>query len=182
VSKLKHILENGFLLTGGPGTGKTTLIDKLEKMRYNTYPEIAKEKFKKNPMYTLNHPGIFFKEILDKYISNYNSAKKLDICFFDRGIPDLLAMIDILPYLNSAKRVSDNKILKLSKKYRYGKVFLLDPLPNYNPKKHVNLTKEQSLIFHRFNIKRYKQLGYDLIPIPVGSVEDRVDMILNHIE
>jgi len=177
-------LKKGYVITGGPGAGKTALVDALHEKEYFTFDETAKELIEKSPIknFHLNYPARFLKETLDKYISNYNSAKKLDICFFDRGIPDVLAMIDIVPYLSPRKHISYKRALEASKKYRYGKIFLLEPLPNYDPKKHVNLPKEHSLIFHRFTVNRYKQLGYELIHIPACPVKDRTDMILNHIE
>ena len=52
---------NIFVISGGPGVGKTTIIDELEKLKYNTIPEAARivaesdERFAGKSVNEINH-------------------------------------------------------------------------------------------------------------------------------
>lgn len=178
-----------YVLTGGTGAGKTSLIEELKNSGYEATDEEAREIVEKSGIkkFYAKYPEKFFNQTLDKYLLNYNKTEN-GLFFFDRGFPDILAMIDTLPYIYSRKHVSNKRALELSKRYRYDKVFLLDLLPHYNPEKHEGVTPFQRIILHKNIIRRYEQLGYDLIRVPIyfydeqASIGARIDQILNEIK
>jgi len=179
---MEYYLKNGFVLTGGPGGGKTTLIEELKKRGYYTFDEEAKKIIRKSGIenFHFKYPIKAVEEGMKKYILNYELAKNLDICFFDRGFPEAPAYLRFIG-VNIPK-----KILDLCKNYKYNKnVFLIELLEKSkynNPKEHGNFTWEQTLKYHDLIKKTYKEFGYNTISIPTLSIEDRADMILSHIE
>ena len=85
-----------YIVTGAPGTGKTTLINRLSENGYSGLPEIPRilikegiaEKMGISPFKDLQ--GFFelvFSEMQKQYQSVLQSNKTY---FFDRGIPDVL--------------------------------------------------------------------------------------------
>jgi len=56
--------NNRFIITGGPGSGKTSLVEVLQNLGYAGFPEIARELIKNgmNPPIWTNKPdsGRFF--------------------------------------------------------------------------------------------------------------------------
>ena len=65
------------LLTGGPGTGKTTVLQNLEKRAYTCLPEVSREiiiEAQKNrgiDQLFLTHPDEFNEKLLSGRISQY---------------------------------------------------------------------------------------------------------------
>jgi len=183
-----------YVLTGSPCSGKTTLIQELRKQGFPTTREVAKElvvNSRIDKLYSV-YPGWYFKTLLDFYLLYHKMGDFFNECFYDRGFPDILGMINTLPFVNPSKKVSDKLASELSKKYKYDKIFFLEPLKNYNPENHVGLTKSERQILGRNIEKRYLELGYkkeygNLIYVPIYSHDEqisinaRISQILNEI-
>ena len=100
------------VITGGPGTGKTSIIEYLEKMNFNVFSESSREvtkKYKNNnfEQYFLSNPLDFSNILMDERKKQFEkgSKSKNDYFFYDRGIPDILA------YLNFKKIEYKNRSL-----------------------------------------------------------------------
>ena len=75
-----------FVITGGPGTGKTSIIQKLST-DFIVFPEVARE-ILKNKEYCFDvQYEIFVEQVKQNKEANLIDGK----IFFDRGIPDSLA-------------------------------------------------------------------------------------------
>ncbi|GAW89943.1 hypothetical protein FPS14_contig00035-0008 [Flavobacterium psychrophilum] len=86
------------VIIGGPGTGKTTIIDGLLSKGYCCYPEISREvilEAKKEGIEQLflEKPLLFSELLLEGRKKQFENAlaETHDIVFLDRGIPDILA-------------------------------------------------------------------------------------------
>lgn len=96
---ISKILEKEIVvIIGGPGTGKTTIIDGLLAKGYCCYPEISREvtmEAKKQGIEQLflEKPLLFSELLLEgrkkQFQNALNEAHK--VVFLDRGIPDVLA-------------------------------------------------------------------------------------------
>ena len=86
------------VIIGGPGSGKTTLIEGLIQQGYTCYPEISREvtlEARKQGVEQLflEQPLLFSELLLEGRKKQYAEAidDKENIVFLDRGIPDVLA-------------------------------------------------------------------------------------------
>ncbi len=88
--------DNYYILTGGPGSGKTTVLNLLADMGYLTMKESAREIIQRQVetggdgvpwMNTLRYADL----MLLHAVTDFEEYSHIDRpCFFDRGIPDVL--------------------------------------------------------------------------------------------
>ena len=121
-------MSKKILITGGPGTGKTSLFNSLISDGYVGFKEISREvinSFKKKGVdqLFLTNPLLFSDLLIESRISQFNDSNKNKEknVFFDRGIPDVLA------YLDFKKIKYDQHYIITCKKHRYDLVFILRP-------------------------------------------------------
>ena len=172
-----------YVITGGPGTGKTTLIQELEKRNYKCTPEISRQVTliarKKGIDYLfLKDPLLFSKLLLEGREKQYLEAVNSDapVVFFDRGIPDVHA------YLNHFKTAYPDVYLKKSSLYRYDGIFILPPWKDiYKNDQERFETYQSSVSIYNHLKEAYSMLDYDIIEVPYGKVQERTDFILDYL-
>jgi len=168
------------VITGGPGTGKTTIINELERIGYACMHEISRKvttMARKNGIEQLflKEPLLFSKLLLEGRISQYQEALKInaEYVFFDRGIPDVHAYMNYMG-INYPKIYIDE-----SKKKTYNTIFLMPPWEAiYITDSERYESFEQALAIHNHLKNTYELLNYKTIEVPVGNVTQRVDFIL----
>ena len=126
----------------------------------------------------LEDPLLFSEHLLLGRQKQFLEANALEggFVFFDRGIPDVVAYLDYLKtsYPNTFKTICSQHI--------YDKIFILKPWKAiYKQDNERYETFEQALILHDFLVKTYTDYGYTIIDTPFGTVEERLDFILNHL-
>lgn len=177
-------MQNKIVITGGPGTGKTTLIDFLSELNHHCFPEISRAltleaREKGIEQLFLTDPLLFSKLLLEKRTNQYleSQNKTNELLFFDRGIPDILA------YLNFAKQKHPFDFSSIDRKHRYNKVFITPPWEEiYTTDNERFETFEQSKLIHHNIFETYSELQYTPIIIPLGTIKERIHFILAHIE
>jgi len=175
--------NNFYIITGGPGVGKTTLIDELSLRGYNCIPEVAREIIKNQIVTggdalpwgnTRKYSDLMLKESVHDFLNLQNSE---EICFFDRGIPDtygyeLLMDFEINPELKIA-----------TERYRYNPTVFI--LPPWEQIYHTDNERKQDFKIavdtYYIMLNAYKNLGYNPIDIPRLPVEQRADFILKNL-
>ncbi|PYE90124.1 AAA family ATPase [Phyllobacterium leguminum] len=84
-----------FVLTGGPGSGKNTLIEVLRESGYASSAEagrgiIQRQMAISGPALPWANPALFAETMLVWEMRSYEIARQEDgIVFFDRGLPDI---------------------------------------------------------------------------------------------
>src|SRR5210317_1905493 len=96
-------MQKKIVITGGPGTGKSTVIDALTALNFSCMNEISREvtlNARKNgtEQLFLTNPMLFSELLLEGRINQYIEAEKTnnELVFFDRGIPDVHAYMNYL--------------------------------------------------------------------------------------
>ena len=175
------------VITGGPGTGKTAVVNQLEKKGFSCLHEIIRtmtlearkegdeNEQRTNPLAFVADPFEFNRQILEGRVKQFEHAldSRQDILFYDRGLPDVLA------YMDYFEQEYGQDFEEVCKQYRYDEVLLLPPWKEIYVSDYERLeTFEEALEIHRFLEDTYHRFGYDPIIVPKGSVEERTDFAL----
>ncbi len=177
-------MQKKIVITGGPGTGKSTVISELEKKDFACMHEISREvtlMARKSGIEQLflKDPMLFSKLLLEGRVQQFKKAEKLskNMVFFDRGIPDVFA------YMNYLGVSYPDIFVKESQDNKYFETVFLMP-----PWKEIYITDneryesfEQSLAIHNHLKAAYENLGYKIVEVPFDTVSERVSFILDNI-
>lgn len=171
------------VIIGGPGTGKTTIIEGLLAKGFCCYPEISREvtlEAKKQGIEQLflENPLLFSELLLEGRKKQFHKAQKEphNIVFLDRGIPDVLAYMH---YIGDSYPAFFDQACR---DHIYTKIFLLPPWEDIyisDNERYENF--EQAKLIYNHLTETYQKYGYDLIEVPKGTVEDRISFILNQL-
>ena len=169
------------VITGGPGTGKTSIINNLVKRGFLCYEEISRQitleaREKGIEQLFLTEPLLFSEKLLEGRTKQFLDAEKesKEVVFLDRGIPDILAYMD---YVDDSY---PEHFINVSNTYRYDTVFVLAPWQEIftsDSERYENF--EQAIAIHHHLLATYKRFGYNLIDIPFGSIKTRTNFVLD---
>lgn len=163
-----------YIITGGPGFGKTKLIEALKNEGYMCSNEFARDLILEQQQINGNilpwkQPRLFQQEILNKRIAFFESVKDGEIAFADRAIPDQLAFARYKgfgspPVLEAAAR-----------QYRYAPlVFVTPPWAEiYTTDTIRTETFEEAKKLHEIIVETYKNLNYQIIELPLVPISER---------
>ena len=171
------------IITGGPGTGKTSVIKELEERGEKCLHEISRqitlEAQKKGiSQLFLKEPLLFSEMLLQGRIQQHQQAEELNSeqVFIDRGLPDVIAYMD---YFGNEYPGVFNAACK---KYVYDQVFILPPWKEiYISDNERYESFEQAVTIHGHLAETYRRSGYHPVEVPQGSVKDRTAFILSHL-
>ncbi|MBJ6368848.1 AAA family ATPase [Snuella sedimenti] len=172
------------IITGGPGTGKSTIINELTNRGYACLEEISRnltQEAKKQGVdqLFLSDPLLFSERLLQGRSRQYEEAESLrsEMVFFDRGIPDVLAYMD---YIGSDY---PKHFVEACKRSIYDEVFILKPWKAiYISDKERYENFDQALVIHEHLINTYNVYNYKLHNVPFDTVALRTDYILNTLD
>ncbi|MDP6922615.1 MAG: ATP-binding protein [Lutibacter sp.] len=177
-------MQDKIVITGGPGTGKSTVIEELARRQYTCMPEISRavtleaQKAGTKQLF-LTDPLLFSKRLLEGRVNQYFEAEKSQetLVFFDRGIPDIHA------YMNYLGVEYPDTYLKNSKAFRYDHVFVMPPWEKiYTSDNERYENFEQALAIHNHLERSYQELGYTITEVPIGTADKRTDFILETVQ
>ena len=175
-------MNHRFVVTGGPGGGKTTILNALEERGYSFAPESARKIIKERLAAGLSprpDPVSFAHEILSLDIEKYQAVTSCGYpVLFDRGILDALYMLD------AENAQTRDEIAKYVQKFPYNSVvFLLPPWKEiYDTDSERDQTFEESVEVFEGMKRWYSQWGYETLEVPRGAINERVSFVLKHID
>ena len=170
------------VISGGPGSGKTTLINLLKAKGYVCVEEVSREFIAQGEAegmenYFLSKPLEFSQLIWEKRKEHYHEAATIPtegippLCFFDRGLPDVLAYMDMVGEVSLAFE-------KELQQYVYDMIFLIPPEKKiYVQDHHRKEDFETAILAHEKIQARYAS-QYNPFIVPWGTPEERVEFIL----
>lgn len=168
-----------YIITGGPGAGKTSLLNALQELGFNGSEEasrqlIIEEMAKQSDCLPWINLPAFAEKALARMIERYQAAPANAVTFFDRAIPDIIA------YLKAGGLNVQDKYYKGLHSCPYQKqVFILPPWRDIyvNDTERWQSYEEAEMLYH-FITKTYIELGFDLIELPPCSVEERAALVV----
>ena len=174
-------INKRIVLAGGPGTGKTSVLNELVKLEFHCFQEAFREIFsdyKKKGSDFKSEPDKISKEIYKKRHNDYYQADNLsckdDIVFYDRGIHEITA------YLRSIDKSStywDN----LPTDYNYDLIFIFQPWKEIYKKDKERIEEFSDVKkINPFINKIYLESGIKIIDVPFISIKERVKFILEN--
>ncbi|MRG56910.1 AAA family ATPase [Phyllobacterium sp. SYP-B3895] len=179
----RHIQNNFIILTGGPGSGKTSLIAALDRHGYATSTEagraiIRHHQIVDGPAVPWKDPAIFAELMLSWEMRSYDSAAdSADLVFFDRGVPDIVG------YLKLNGLEVPAHVRKAARIFRYNPtVFILPPWPEIftQDTERKQTLEEAERTFHAM-VSAYSNCGYALVEVPRVPISERVAFLIESI-
>lgn len=168
------------VITGGACSGKSSIITELEKRGFIVLKEVAKEIHNRRKNFILINEEHFKRQkiIFDTQLNNEINAKKnyrQKIVFLDRSLIDAIFYFDFFNW-QFPKAVSS---INLKNKYDF--VFSLEQLSFKKQGFRIEEDEEEAKRIHVALLNYYKNLGYNLIHVPIMNINDRIEFILDKI-
>lgn len=171
------------MFSGGPGSGKTTVISELSSRGFKTKPDVAREyisaQLKLNiPIEEIRKDELEFGAV----VLNLRQAMEIhtpknDLVFFDGGI------IDGVGFDNYYGFGINDKLQHACRAHNYRVAFLLELNPESYVQDESRIESYESALKIRYELlKAYALFHINVIEIPFLKIEDRVDEILKHIQ
>ena len=171
---------NKYIITGGPGSGKSSLLNALIDKGYLGFEEISRivirEQHEKNgDKLPWKNLADFAEICFERMSKQLGSCSSTNYCFYDRGIPDIIAYV---------RRGG----LKVPKKYfeksnQYNPIVFIAP-----PWQEIFINDAErpesfndSMEIYQFLKRTYNELGFKTIELPKVSISERVNFIENYL-
>jgi predicted ATPase len=169
-----------YVITGGPGFGKTKLINILEKLNFPVCPESARTLLDSNTTegkinLDVKLPIGFEKAVASKRLKFLVETDMNVTAFSDRGLPDQIAYSwhkGKAPSFFLEKLVAENKYAPF--------VFITPPWEEIFIQDEIRREDfKEAVEIHAQIIRAYLKYDYKIVNLPLANAEVRVKFILS---
>lgn len=168
-----------FVVTGGPGAGKSTLVAAMRTEGFTTFPEAGRALLRLSaaidaPAHAARDPRAYAEAMLVWDMRSWAEANGAAApCIFDRGIPDIIG------YLRLIGRPVPPHLQRAALAFRYADpVFVAPPWRDiYRMDGERRHDFAEALATHDAIRAVYDELGYRLLDLPLASVEARAAFV-----
>jgi len=175
--------ESLFILTGGPGAGKTTLVEALKARGWATTEEAGRGVIR--DAVASGGDGLpwidrerFAEKMFEWELRSYREAERQEgPVIFDRGLPDTIG------YLRLEGMQVPTWMEEEAWRLRYNnRVFIAPPWKEiYGRDEERRQSWEVAVRTYEVMADTYAEFGYDLVQLPRTTVEQRVDFVISAI-
>jgi len=170
-----------FVLTGGPGSGKTTLIEALADAGFARSVEAGRGIIQDQvaiggQALPWCDPPLFAEMMLSWEMRSYHAVSdQTGPVFFDRGVPDVVG------YLRLLGLPVPSHMEKAAAMFRYNRrVFIAPPWPGiFTQDSERRQTLEEAERTYAALAETYPRFGYELVTLPRLPVAERLRFILD---
>lgn len=171
------------ILSGGPGAGKSTLIEYLQHLGHTCFKESGRAIIQQQLHtggYALPwedreaYAWLMFRQALTDHKA---AMKQQGPIFFDRGLPDVIGYLELcgLPVPPEMEAAA------LHCRY-HPVVSMLPPWPEiYKKDAERKQSFEEAVQTYEAMLRVYTRYGYEIIAVPRTSIKDRVTFLLDRI-
>lgn len=162
------------VLTGRPYSGKTSVLRELSRRGFPTAEESATVvRRSSHELHGLQKQIAIMEEQL-------RAEAAIERCsgpvFFDRGV------VDILAYTEMALGRSHPHVHDILPSSRYDVVFWLEPLPWRSTRARRETSEKDATRVSSFLMECYERWGYGLLAVPIMTIAQRCDYILERLQ
>jgi predicted ATPase len=176
-------IERFHVVTGGPGSGKSTLIEALGRKGFAHSVEAGRAIIQDQtaidgPALPGRDPLAFAELMLSWELRSYRAAQASSgHVFFDRGVPDMVG------YFRLLGRPAPSHVARAAERFRYNRrVFLAPPWAEiFTRDAERKQTFEEAGRTCEAMVAGYSSCGYELVVLPLASVGERVRFVLANI-
>ena len=178
------VARNLFVITGGPGAGKTTLVAAMQAKGLAVAPEAGRaivraQRAIGGPAGHDRDQALYTELMLAWEIRSFEEAREAQgIRLFDRGIPDLVG------YCRLIGKPVPAHVTRAVELFRYNEtVFILPPWPEiYVQDAERSQSLEEAERTYEAMRTAYVEGGYRPVHLPRASVEERREFLLAAIQ
>jgi len=177
--------HNFYIITGGPGVGKTTLIQGLAQQGFAVVREDARRIIQEQvagggDALPWNNKSRYARLMQEAAVSAYEQVARQSIArpvFFDRGL------LDTVCYMKMEQLPVPEGLAALIKAHPYAhKVFILPPWAEiYSTDAKRKQSWEEAVYTFEQMKATYGQYGYEVTEVPTGDIAKRCAFIRDHI-
>ncbi|MEJ5079309.1 MULTISPECIES: AAA family ATPase [unclassified Ochrobactrum] len=176
---MTYDMERFIVISGGPGSGKSTLIDALESLGFARSIEAGRAIIQHQVEIGGNalpwaDRALFSELMLSWEMRSYDFALKQQCpVFFDRGVPDVIG------YLTLCGLPVPEHMHRAASMIRYNKtVFLAPPWEAiFGQDAERKQDFDEALRTFKAMEETYRGLGYEIALLPKSTVQERVNFI-----
>ncbi|MCO4821253.1 MAG: ATP-binding protein [Flavobacteriaceae bacterium] len=188
---LPNLDTKRIVITGGPATGKTAIIEYLKSNGFICFEEVIRKltaaakasgdikEVHSNPIALVSDADQFNQTLINLRIADFLSSEVSgsNPYFYDRGMPDVLA------YMSFFDQPIKKDFFDICETYKYDYMFLLPPWEAIftDDEERFENFEQATAIYHHLK-DTYTRFGYKVIEVPFGSINNRAQFILNHIK
>jgi len=173
------------VISGGPGAGKTALLEELRRRGYSCSSEVAREIIQEQvsaggDALPWADRERYARQMLNRSVAAFEESLRIGSpVFFDRGIPDTLCYVRLV----GLSCELEHEAAIMCDRHRYWRqVFLAPPWREiYETDSERRQDFDEAVKTYSLMQKTYEDCGYEVVQIPLASVEERAAFLLGEI-